>query len=383
LKKINLEFLIIGLSFLLPIFISIGNNSISLSRISYYENSEYLFTIPISLFFVIYFFKQYFIQALKKLIFSNVFLIISFLLIMHFVINFKFDYLFYKHIISLLLFIFIIYISEIYFYKKLYYINIVERLNKYDYLCFYPVLCQILIILISYESYGKGAYIHKDILIFNFEQYLAIVFIPALYVFRNIFFSILIGALIVLVIYKSNNYTGYLIICAYICLLLMPKKIFDKKTQVNLIKITFYFVALCGIFYWIIEIDDYFLIFLDQGGYGTRVQTLEKFWLNLEFYNFFFPFLKTHAIFNFAEYHNQYYNFYHTFGLFSVYFLWKLVKFTSKVYEKNKQFAFLIFSLFSIGSFTINTILHPYLLIYFATLIGFISANINLNNEKK
>ena len=382
-EKINLKFLIIGLLVLLPIFVSIGNNGISLSRVAYYDNHKYFISLPISTFFVLFFFKKYVIQAFLNLIFSKVFLIISLILIIHFITNLKFDYLFHKHIFSILFFLFIINASELYFYKKLYFINIIKRMNIYDYLCIYPAFIHIFIVAICLEYYGRPSYLHNDIIIFNFEQYFSIAFIPALYVYRKFFFRNLIWGLIIFINFKTNNNTAYLMFFLYVCLLLLPIKSLATETQLNIIKIIMYFLVVFGTFYWVFEINDYFSKFLNQGGYVSRVNVLESFWLSLNFYNFFLPFLGTDRIFNNAEYHNQYLNFYHTFGIFSLYFFWKLVQFTLKIYKINKRLAFLIIVIFSLGSITINTIMHPYLMIYFAILIGFLSANINLNNENK
>ena len=382
-EKINLKLLIIGLLILIPIFITFSSNGITLSRVAHFDNNKSLFTLPISFFFFIYIFKSYLFKALYKLIFTKVFLISFFLLIVQFIINFKFNYLFHKNIFSFLLFCYIINVSELYFYEKLYFVNILERINKYDYLCIYPAVIHILIILISYNFYGKPAYLLKDIMIFNYEQYLSIAFIPALYVFRNYFFKILIWFLIILIGFKTNNNTTYLIIFTYICLLCLPLKILNKETQINFIKIIIYLISLLGICYWVFEINDYFIEILNQGGHVSRTEILKNFWLKLNLYNSFLPFLGTDKIFSVSEYHNQYLNFYHTFGLFSLYLLWKLIKFTLKVYKINKNLAFLIIGIFSIGGLTINTILHPYLLIYFAILIGFLSGNIKLINETK
>ena len=377
----NLKLFLIGFFALIPIFISIDNNlsSISLDRIPYYDNQKFLFTVSLNLLFSLFFFRQYIVLGIYKTVFSKIFFISIFLIFLKISINFNLPFLMIKNIMSILVFVFYIYISYYYFKNKVQ--N--KSLQDFNYLYGMPSLLHMMIIIFCERLLNKHVYLFETLVIYNFEQYLAFVFIPILCFYKNWIIKIISFIFLAILTYYSLNFTVLIVLLIFVILKLIPIKMFNFKSQTFLLILLMQVLFFLGFFYPYLVMETPLFIDAYQGGLISRLNFIKLFFINLDLENILFPFLTEKRFFNEGEFHSQYLNLYYAFGVFIFYLLYKCILFIKNIYKLNADFALACISILFISSFTVNILLHPFTLVCFAILVGFLLSLLKMRQKIK
>lgn len=370
--KLNLNLFIIGYIILLPLFLSFSENSISLSRVAYYDNNKYFFTLSLNLILVIIIFRKHLLNSFLRLINTNIFLISIFILLFKLIVDFNLSSLLLKNIIGLLMFVFVVNLSSVYFINRPNYIS----LKNLNYLFVMPSITHITVILANLIIFKKETYIFESFVIYNLHQYLAFAFLPALYVFRNWSLRIISTLLIITLTIHTSNYTASLVIVLYFVLRLIPLSVLKLNYQIYIFIYLSLIISFMGFSYPFWGIESLIAETTGQYGFSSRVEIIKTFFSNLNYQNFIFPFLESNDFFEKSEFHSQYINLYYSFGIFIFFLYFKVLVFLVNLYKLNADLAFIGLSLLLISSFSVNILLHPYTLVSLGVLAGYLLSNI-------
>lgn len=373
--KLNLS--IIGYFALLPLFLSFSDSFVTFNRAPWLDNEKYIFTISLNFFLVLLIFRKYLIDCFYSFIISKIFFISLLIMLLKFIVDFNLPFLLFKNILGICVFVYIVKLSCSYFSNKVDYPN----LQNFNYLYIIPSLIHITIILACVIIFEKPSYLFENFIIYNFQQYLALAFLPILYIHKNLILRIITFSILQVLIFFTSNYTAFAIVLFFMIIKVTPIYLIGMKNQIFIIMFLIIFLIFFGFFYAFFGLETLIAELTHEGGFPSRIIMVQDFFSNLNYINFFFPFFEINYFYSHNEFHSQYLNLYYSFGIFIFYMIFKVMIFIEKIYKINRDIALLIISILFIGSITINPLLHPYLSVYFGVLVGYLLSIIKINDN--
>ncbi len=174
------------------------------------------------------------------------------------------------------------------------------------------------------------------------------------------------------------NESSLSFIISFLCLVLMLflflkynffKDLLLKKNIVIFFPLSVYsYLAISGIY----------------GIHSSIDERFRQFYRNFNNTDFiYFPIIDSNFINNFSNAHNDFFDIFYCFGLFSLLIFFYLTIFVIKIFKSNILMGSIFISTFFIGGLTQNNLLNPYLSINFlivGTLFTFLCAKSNLEN---
>ena len=370
---LNNKISIFSLVVFLPFFLSFSSNgNITFDREAGVY-SDYLYTLPISSLFVC-------LLILKKSIFlwfgnkiSSINLFIFFLysilcILINYLIYLQVNSAMLKVVFLMMIFLFLLewfdyYFSEVFASKENH--SLLEKKH-----ILYPLIMILILSVISSVVIQVGSFLSEFIMIYNYEQYYAFMFIILSGIVMNSnlrqVYKFLIYFLSCFISYSSANYTAVLLLLVlFLWNFIILNRL--KFALHNLILILLVFMV--PVYY--LFIYEFYEVGMLSYNFETRVAIIRLYFDNLTWLELLLPFIQPPRGL-FQDLHSQHLEVFHAVGLIGLFYFFgvvlsKLKKIGSKYPDISVSIALVIL----IGGLIVNTTLHLYLIVCLAYIIAF------------
>ena len=371
----------IGFFLTCPIFLSIGYEIgiSSLSRVASIQEKMFFISIPLGYFFLLFLFNFRLIKPVLNAFFSLLSLLLLMLILFDYIIDNTLDkFLIKNYVILLAFFIIQRLISDTF--NESSFLKSLAKIEIEKYFFLNPLLIHLIIIISSNFLISKkidkvnfGVYLFDEIIIYNYEQYVSLMFIPFVFHFKNFILKIIYMSLLIYLLIQTNNITAGFVLLSF-CLLL-SFFFFLKKYKINqnfFLFLLMTFIIIFSVSYWLIDHQFFNDSFLGQRGLIHRKIIVENFFQNLNDFKILFPSLMQNQSWE-SDFHNQNLNFYYMFGIFVLIFFYSLCFKLYKIYILDWKLGLSLIAIILLGGTTTNNILHLNLAIYFGMIFGYMS----------
>ena len=370
---LNNKISIFSLIVFLPFFLSLSSNGSMTFDRQAGVSSEYIYTIPISFLFVflILLKKSIFLWFGEKICSINLFIffLYSFLCILiNYLIYLQVNSAMLKVVLLMMIFLFLLEWFDYYF-IKVFTSKESHALLEKKYIL-YPLVMILILTIFSTSAIKIASFLSEFIIIYNYEQYFAFLFIILSGIVMNSNFNqfskFLIYFLSFFIAYLSSNLTAILLLLVLFSwhFIILNRLKFALH---NLILILLVFMV--PLYYLFIY------AFYEAGklsyNFETRVEIIRLYFDNLSWLELLFPFIQSPRGL-FQDLHSQHLEVFNTFGFIGLFYFFgvilsKLKKIGSKYPDISVSVALVIF----IGGLIVNTSMHPYLIVCLAYIIAF------------
>lgn len=371
--SIKNKFSIFSLVIFSPIFLSFsGNGDFVFNRVGG-VSSEYIYTLPASflLIGILLFRKGIASWSCKKISVRNFFFFFLYSILciaISFLSNGQINPSLFRVILLITMFLFLLELFDWYFFQ-------IFTLNQNHFFLvkkyiLYPISFVLLITIWSDAIIVRGSFLFENIVIYNYEQYYAFIFVALSGAFMQSnfrqFIKISVYLLSLSVALSSANTSATLLMF----FLLMWNLFYLNNLKYKLYgPVLILLIATIPIYY--ILIYEFYEINTLASNFDSRVSTIRSYFGGLNWAEVLLPFMQNSRGFE-SDMHSQYLEVFNSLGLIGLFYFYgiiflKLKKIGVKYPDIGVSLALVVF----IGGLIVNTTMHPYLSICFAYIIAF------------